>query len=61
MTKQRSKLERCRGGSSKMVWKMVVASLVTNASFLCILVLKCRKMTLDGITDDAFELEGYSK
>ena len=36
-------------------------SLVTNANCLYISVFKCKKMTLDGITDDAFELESYSK
>ena len=44
---------------------MAVASLVTNASCLCISVLKCRKMMLDGvgagIIDEVFVLEGYSK
>ena len=34
---------------------------MTNASCLCISVVKCRKTTSDGITDEAFALEGYSK
>ena len=38
-----------------------MASLVTNASCLCISVMKCKKMTSVGITDDVFVLEGYSK
>ena len=33
----------------------------TDASCLCISVLKCGKMKPDGITDDAFALGGYSK
>ena len=40
---------------------MVMALLVINASCLYILVLKSRKKTSDGITDEAFVLEGYSK
>ena len=41
---------------------MVMTSLVTNTSCLCISVLKFRKMmTSDGITDEAFVFEGYSK
>ena len=39
---------------------MVVASLVINASYLCILMLKCGRMKLGGITDKAFVLCGYS-
>ena len=34
---------------------------MTNASCLCISVLKFRKAMSDGITDEAFVLEGYSK
>ena len=34
---------------------------MTNASCLCISVLKCRKAMSDGIIDEAFVLEGYSK
>ena len=44
-----------------MVRKMSVASLVTNVSCLSISVLKCKKATSDGITNEAFVLEGYSK
>ena len=43
---------------------MVVASqysLVTNASCLCISLLKCGMMKPDGIIDEAFVLGGYSK
>ena len=59
--KQRTKLEHCSRGSSKTVQEMAVASLATNASCLWISVLICRKTTSDGITDEAFVLEGYSK
>ena len=34
---------------------------MTNASCLCISVLKCRKATSDEIIDEEFVLEGYSK
>ena len=34
---------------------------VIDTNWLCILVLKCRKMISDGITDEAFVLEDYSK
>ena len=40
---------------------MVMASQVTDTNWLCISVLKCRKMISDGITDEAFVLEDYSK
>ena len=34
---------------------------MTNASCLCISVLKCRKATSDEIIDEEFVLKGYSK
>ena len=40
---------------------MVVALQVTNASCLCISVLKCATMKPDGIIDEVFVLGDYSK
>ena len=42
-------LDHCSQSSRKKVWKMVVASLVTNTSCL---LLKCGKLKPDGITDE---------
>ena len=59
MKQKETEVECCNWGSSKMVWKMVVASLMTNARCLCISdlsVLKCGKMKPDGITDEVFVL-----
>ena len=48
-------------GSSKVVWKILLISMATNANCLCMSVLKCGKMKPDGITNKVFVLGGYSK
>ena len=48
-------------GSSKMVWKILLISMATNANCLCISVLKCGKMKPGRIANKAFVLGDYSK